>query len=334
MKYIPKFIGITIIVLITAPLRWYEKIRFGKKIKQINFDKQPIFVIGHWRSGTTHLHTLLTLDPQFEYMSMAETAFPHLICGSNKLIHNLMAPFTPKKRPTDNVRMSPRMPHEHEFAIMSLCLHSPLAAIAFPRHLDKYMKTLTFENTEKKVIKEFKESFEYMIKKLTLAKGGKQLVLKNPSDTAKVKILHEIFPKAKFVHIYRNPYHVFYSTRKLHKHNIKYYEFQKRTYDLDELIFSTYKTMHKRLYEDIQNLPEGHYVEVKYEDLVANPLENLKRIYDKLSLGDFNEVKLIISSYLDSIKEFKAASYSIPPEEKEKITTEWIDMIEKWGYKE
>jgi len=325
-------LGITFITIFTAPLRLYEQVRFRKKIESVKVEKPPIFVIGHWRSGTTHLHTLLTLDSRFGYMSLAETSFPHLICGSNKLIHLMMAPFTPKKRPTDNVRMSTRMPHEHEFAVMSLCLHSPLTAIAFPRHFDRYMKTLTFEEAEERVKEEFKESFNYMIKKLTFAKGGKQLVLKNPSDTAKVNILREIYPDAKFVHIYRNPYNVFYSTKKLYEHNIKYYEFQKRTYDLDELIFSTYRKMHKKLYEDIKAIPEGNFIEVKYEDLIKNPIKNLKRIYDELALGDFSQVQPEIEAYLQTINEFKPANYKISPEEKQRIYDQWHEMIDKWGY--
>lgn len=44
--------------------------------------KDPVFIIGHWRSGTTFIHNVLSKDPQFGYCSTYQTVFPHLmLCG-------------------------------------------------------------------------------------------------------------------------------------------------------------------------------------------------------------------------------------------------------------
>ena len=37
----------------------------------------------------------------------------------------------------------------------------------------------------------------------------------SPAHTARLKLLHELFPEAKFIHISRNPFEVYQSTSKL-----------------------------------------------------------------------------------------------------------------------
>ena len=41
-----------------------ERRRFGPRIEATEV-QAPLFILGHYRSGTTHLHNLLALDPQF-----------------------------------------------------------------------------------------------------------------------------------------------------------------------------------------------------------------------------------------------------------------------------
>jgi len=60
---------ITLFVFISAPFRWIQSLYLLFKIPFVTFKKKPpVFVIGHWRSGTTHLHYLLTQDEQFSYL--------------------------------------------------------------------------------------------------------------------------------------------------------------------------------------------------------------------------------------------------------------------------
>ncbi|NHK32281.1 MAG: sulfotransferase, partial [Asgard group archaeon] len=47
---------------ITFPLRVIERLRFKRKIKKYQLEEDPIFIIGHWRSGTTFLHYLFAQD--------------------------------------------------------------------------------------------------------------------------------------------------------------------------------------------------------------------------------------------------------------------------------
>jgi hypothetical protein len=77
------------------------------KIKRI---PPPLFVLGHWRSGTTHLHNLLCLDERAGYTTTFQTVFPNHLFGFHKPLIWLMRLLMPKTRPVDNVPLDPQLP--------------------------------------------------------------------------------------------------------------------------------------------------------------------------------------------------------------------------------
>ena len=56
-KYMLRFLYAIVLSLITAPLRIIQKIKFHSKIKNTKIKEDPIFIIGHYRTGTTYLMT-------------------------------------------------------------------------------------------------------------------------------------------------------------------------------------------------------------------------------------------------------------------------------------
>ncbi len=46
---------ITLVSALITPLRWYERIRYGHLLAQTTITQPIIFILGHWRSGTTRL---------------------------------------------------------------------------------------------------------------------------------------------------------------------------------------------------------------------------------------------------------------------------------------
>ena len=117
LKYIPRVFIITLVTVIFSPLVIYEHLRFNSKVRATEIKEDPIFIIGHWRTGTTHIQNVILNDERFGYLDLVEATFPHLILGSFKFIRALMKPLIPKKRPMDNMAMSPETPQEHEFAV-------------------------------------------------------------------------------------------------------------------------------------------------------------------------------------------------------------------------
>ncbi len=331
--YIPRVIAITLVVSIFYPLVLYEKIRFNKRIKMTEINENPIFIVGHWRTGTTHLQNLMLEDNRFGYLNLVEATFPNLILGSYKLIYTLMKPLIPEKRPMDNMMMSPETPQEHEFVLTNFCLLSPLTALFFPSNRIKYMQYGSFEEATEKEREIWKKNFLYFCKKLTLLKEGKRLLLKNPLDTFRIKLILELFPNAKFINIYRDPYKVFFSTVKLHKTNTSLFWLQKPDYELDEFVFDMYKKMYRQFYKDIETISKENIIEIKYEILIDNPLNELEKIYEFLELGNFESIKPLIVEYLDSLSDYEVGKYNISKRDFQRIYSNWYETIDRWGYK-
>ncbi len=53
-----------------------ESLRYSRKLRETQITQPPVFVLGHWRSGSTLLHNLITMDPQFSFVNLYQTMFP------------------------------------------------------------------------------------------------------------------------------------------------------------------------------------------------------------------------------------------------------------------
>ena len=53
----------------------------GKRYRKLLADKplehDPVFILGHWRSGTTFMHNVFSCDKHFGYNTTYQTVFPH-----------------------------------------------------------------------------------------------------------------------------------------------------------------------------------------------------------------------------------------------------------------
>ena len=333
LKKLPKAFIITFIIVLFSPFAIFEKILSWKKLRNVKLKYQPIFIVGHWRQGTTFLHELFNCDPNFEVMTLYESVFPNHFLYFESLMKRIFGWFLPETRPQDDVKIGVDAPHEHDFAIANLSSMSPYVGVYFPDNQDLYNKYATLEGMTDKQIRRIKTSFDRVIKKLTLLKKYKRLVLKSPVDTARVKFLLELYPEAKFVHIIRNPYEVFYSTRRMHEKLVPVFQLQEGYPDLDEFIFHIFEGMYNKFYEDIEEIPDGNFIEIRYENFVTDPKGTMAEIYKKLSLPDFEKAEPFMDDYLDITKDFTPTCYNIPEKEINVIDSRWHKIIEKMNYK-
>ncbi len=199
---------VTLASLMNSASRWIEERRFGEAIAAAKPAGPPLFVLGHWRNGTTHLHNLLALDPQFAFANTYQVTSPHTFLSTESINTRLFKHLVPPKRPMDNMALSFQSPQEDEFALLLTTLVSPYLGATFPRREDHYSRFLTFRDATAEEIDTWKRGFVWFVQKLTL-KDRRPLVLKSPPHTARIRLLLEIFPEAHFVHIHREPYTVF-----------------------------------------------------------------------------------------------------------------------------
>ena len=214
-EYFTRVFFITLTSISLIPLRFLFKIFYGPLIEKTMVKHPPIFIIGHWRSGTTFLHELISQDPQIGYVSLWQTLLPEsfLILEKSK---DFLSKFLPRTRPMDNIEVDINGPYEEEAGLAVLSKWSFFHCFHFPRFAKRqYFKSVHFKDLNENEIKQWKKTYTQLIKAATFTNHGKLLVLKNPSNTARIKILLEMFPDAKFIHIYRNPFYVYVSTIKM-----------------------------------------------------------------------------------------------------------------------
>ncbi len=318
---------------VLSPLGILEKIRFDKKIKHTTIEKPPVFIVGHWRSGTTYLHNLMSQNPHFAYPKTFQTLTPAIFLGFEKLIKPIVKASLPPTRPEDNVPLGADLPQEEEYAMGNLCPYSFYNGWCFPQKMEFYHQFVCMENVPRSAIEEWTRVYLYYIKKIAFSNEGRQLVLKNPANTARIKLLLEMFPNAKFIHIYRNPYHVFLSMKRDIESEMPLYCVQQPKYDgLEQEMAGLYSRMFEKYFKEKSLIPEGNLVEVRYEEFLADPLSKIERVHNELKLPGFEEHKDTFASYIALQSKIKPHVYRFDESLKEKIYSYWKSTIDKWGY--
>ena len=329
----PRALTISLMSVPTSLLHWADEIRFGRQLSEVTVPP-PVFVLGHWRHGTTHLHNLLTIDQRFSFPNNYQCLFPNSFLTAEKLHSKAIDFFLPRQRPMDNVEWRMASPQEDEFAMCVTTFKSPCMGWVFPRQRDHYDKYLTMRDVSAGEVAEWKEAFLLFLKKLALL-SRRPLILKSPPHTARIRLLLEMFPDARFVHIHRNPYDVFHSTRKTLKAVAEFHRLQRApaAADVDDRILRTYRTMYDVYFEERGAIPEGQFCEVGFEQLEQDPIGQIRGIYKALQLPDFSEVHSKVQSYVSSIADYRKNSFPDLPEAlRQRIAEDWQRSFQEWGY--
>lgn len=332
--YLGRAALITVISLLTSPLRWYEHLRYDAPIKQFAPSKPPIFIIGHWRSGTTHLHNLLCQDQQFGYITTIQTLVPEVMFAGHSLLDRLFGGMKPSKRPMDNMLISLNTPQEEEMALAALSLTSSYHQWWFPRHAGAYFERYGLQRgISAREARRWRETYRWLLQKLTVRNNGRQILLKNPANTGRVKALMEAFPGAKFIHIHRNPYEVFVSTQHLYRTMLPSIQLQTISQaEIDRNILQFYESMMSKLADEQQSIPAGDFAEVRFEDLEADPLGEVQRVYETLRLPGFEAAQPAIEAYAATLTAYRKNSYDLDAQTIEQVNQHWRFAFERWGY--
>jgi omega-hydroxy-beta-dihydromenaquinone-9 sulfotransferase len=313
-------------------LRWLQEAILGRRIRQTKITQPPIFILGHWRTGTTLLHELLIQDPRLGYPTTYECMDPNHFLLTEKLFTRYLKFLVPAHRPMDNMKAGFERPQEDEFALCMLGQPSPYLTIAFPNNPPQDEKFLDLEGITSGALRRWQRALKQFLKQITY-KTGKRLVLKSPPHTARIKVLKEIFPGALFIHIVRDPYVVFPSTVNLWKTLYRSQGFQKPNFaGLDEYVVATFSRMYRRLEEGKKLLGPGQFYELRYEDLIKDPSGELRKVYDHFQLGGWDDFRPRLESYLATLKGYETNKYQITPEQRAVIKERWAEVIARYGY--
>jgi len=320
--------------VVNSGLALTQRLTFGKRINKTEITCPPLFVIGHWRTGTTLLHELISLDQQFAYPSTFECFTPHHFLVSRTLLKWPLAWTLPNKRPMDSMKNGIDLPQEDEFALCTLGCPTPYRKMAFPNEGVVYPELIDMKNVDANTLDDFRAALTYFLKALTL-RYDKRLALKSPTHTGRIGTLNEWFPGSKFLHIARNPYDTIPSTVHLWRTLEKFQGLQLPKYSDEDLlteILDTFESMYDSYFEHRDQLAPDQICEIRFEELIQDPVNVLATAYETLELEGFEQVKPKIEANFEARKGHKINPKNLDANLKASIDRRLDRYISEFGY--
>jgi hypothetical protein len=315
--YLARFLFLFINSLISSTLILVEKKNFGRGIRETRILDAPIFIVGHWRTGSTLLHQLISLDPQFTTPTMVQTTIPDHFLFSTKYYLPILKKVLPKTRPMDKVALSPLQPQEDEFALIRMGSQSPLEKLIFPSGKGYFLEGYNYTPTGKK-LELWKNNQLSFYKKITLQEG-KQIVSKNPYHTKRMELLAEMFPEAKFIHITRDPLIVVPSTIRMWNIVAEQNKLKKGwTSPTIVEAASVLRTYLDHVALCSQNL-DNPFTELRFEDLERQPVKMLKQIYSDLDIPWSDSFEKAVHLFMEDNSGFEKNAYKLSLEDEKAI---------------
>ena len=322
--------------VVRSPACTIEAFRVAQRVRKFSFDPPPVFIVGHWRSGTTYLHNVLSLDPTFCFPKITDVMRPFDFYPSpiEPISRWVVLRLLPPNRPMDDVPIEPHLPQEEEIAMATMGALSFLNCFYFPKQLsDLFAKEVLFDGVSAVAVRSWSESLRYFLAKLATLSPERRLLLKNPAHSARIAYLRELFPGAKFIHIHRHPVDVFRSTQKLYRSLLPLLALQHYDEsDIDGHILWAYPQVMNRLLDSLQTLPAGDVTTVSYQELVTDLSGTVARIYHELDIGDVSCVRPLIQPE-------PAQAFRSPPPTSDidagtlgRIALLWRPVLDRLGY--
>jgi len=293
----------------------------------------PLFILGHYRSGTTHLHNLLALAPELAAPTLFQVLNPQTFLTTERWSAQLADKLVLRHRFPDNIAQGAAVPSEDEIALGTMTGLSPYLAYYFPRDASRYDRYLTFQDVPDGDVGRWGSALTTFLKKLTL-RHGRRLVLKSPPHTARIRLLLDLFPDARFVHIHRHPYEVFPSTGHMARSIQPAIQLQQCSpLDSADRILGVYSKMYDAYFEQRSLIPKGRLCDVGFDPLQRDPVGVVRSIYESLGLGNFEQLQPQLEGYLASITGYQKNRFiDLSGPLRRRIADEWGRSFDEWGY--
>lgn len=331
----PLLATITLISVGTFVKKWLVRAIYGRRLAQVQIEPDPIFILGHFRSGTTWLHETLAADPAFCGPSSMACFHPDGFLLGRGLSRAIMALLAPKTRPMDNVTVDVEAMQEDEVGLLMSGAPTPYQSLLLPCEPETAFPPPTTGQMTPAQADEFRQIWTGFLRKIQFCNPGKRLLLKSPLHTVRVDEIVRIFPNAKFIHIVRDPYRIFVSNRKTMSSMLVSQGLQDRipTDDvLQEQGLANFVRFHDQFDDTRGAIPPGNIVTIRYEDLRADVPGTIRGIYDTLDLGNFEDIADIFEREAEQARTYKTNTFGIDADVVALVDAHWHRYFEQYGY--
>ncbi len=287
--------------------------------------KEPVFIVGNFRSGTTFLHRLLTKDDQSTSFTSFELYMAPSVVGRKfyrwllkvnyaignpaRWVNGLFNRIVEKEAYMHKIGLD-EAEEDGQVLFHVWSSFDLLAFFPFPKLIKKYI--YYDDQVPADVKKRDMDYYSEIVRKHIYSHGGKRYISKNPSYSPKVKTLHQYFPDAKFINIVRNPLQVIPSTISLYSKHCQTYGDPENEYNLQETVIEHSKHWYLYPHQYLKSLPSNQYVRILYKDLVADPEGTIRDIYQRFNFEIRPEFAEILRAEAEKAKSYKSKhSYSL-----------------------
>ena len=292
----------------------------------------PVFIIGHWRSGTTHLTNVLSRSPAFGILSPMAVGLPAEALGLARIAAPFIEQFFPRTRLIDEIALSSDLPQEDELAMANLSTLSCNHGIYFPQRLaQEFGRGVFGDGVAAHEQRLWAHRLERYVARMTWAGGGRPLLIRNPANSARIPALRAIWPEARFLHIHRHPAEVYASSVRMFSTLVRELSLGQAEADITGLVRAVYPRLMAHLIRDGASLPAGACAEVGYDAFGRDPIGELARIHDELRLPGFAAAREPMTRYLASLRHMPR------PHPLDEADTAWLaghcrDIYSHWDY--
>ena len=300
---------------------------YRSALREINLCP-PVFIVGHWRSGTTLLHELLALDDAFAVPTTYACFNPQQFL----LSRYRSPPLTETARPTGDMMISPFSPQEEEFALLCLGAATPYEAFMFPSAVHDVELSSDLAQMERGARLEWDDALNWILKATAYVCGAeKRIISKSPPHSFRIERLYALYPGAAFIRLVREPCAVFASTIGMWQTMWRHYALTAPPRDeiLIERVLEIGRALERKLEAGMHSVPEERSATIRYEDLAADPGTTLARLYDRLALGDPSRALSKVTSYMAQNSRVRARDVE---RWRPLVQERWSDMFEQFGY--
>jgi hypothetical protein len=321
---------VTLSSAVNSVLGLLQKALLGTALRNTTVRYDPVFVLGHWRSGTTHVHELLALDERFGFPTSLECFAPHHCLLTGLLPLALRSRLLPSEEawPQGGIER----PQEDELALVALGAPSPLWSLAYPGELQGHAY-LSLRDLSHREVDRWAAILWQFVRLVSYRHPDKRLVLKSPSHTARIQLLARLFPRARFLHIVRDPYVVFSSTVEMWRRTQAVSALvAQEGFDLEAHVLDTLKRMYEGFASACASLPPSRFHQIYYEQLLRDPVETLEQCYAALGLGEFERVRPRLAHYAATLAGLGTLDEPIAPHSKRAVADAWGPIFRPWGY--
>lgn len=269
-------------------------------------EADPIFIIGPWRSGTTHLHNLMSTLPGMISPSTWQ-------CMQPATMQLRRTPVLPRSslRPMDGHSISSLSPQEDEFALLALGVPSVYRGFLDPRRLGELLHWLRLDSWTLEEPKNWISIWRRFLALMADNRPGR-LLLKSPNHSFRIRPIVKTFPNPTFIWIVRRPEDVFLSNRKMWQAMFSLYSlWDWELPALDAFLLHSLRHAAECITELGQSLPRDRLLVIDFEQLQRAPLQTLETVNSRLRLGNWTPMEAQVRQASETISSYSSAKYSI-----------------------